>query len=168
LVACCEKPAFNDIKENVLSGFGVIAKRMDRSTFKPIKNVLLTVILQTLDDPKAFNSENASCTDVAISALGKIALYQYELQDPQSEEIFSRFLKPLPLKDNYNEAQACHRMLLEEISNKNEFLTTQSQNLQNQLLQTIQIIKKVDDSSPEDEILDDFSRKLINDILNNV
>lgn len=168
MVACCEKPAFNDIKENVLSGFGIIAKRMDRLTFKPIKNVLLTVILQTLDDPKAFNSENVSCTDVAISALGKIALYQYELQDPQSEEILSRFLKPLPLKDNYNEAQACHRMLLEEISNKNEFLTTQSQNLQNQLLQTIQIIKKVDDSSPEDEILDDFSRKLINDILNNV
>ena len=167
-MACCEKPVFKDIKEKVLYGFGVIAKRMERSTFKTIKNTLLTIILQTIDDPKAFDSENASCTDVAITALGKIALYQYELQDPQSEEIFFRFLKPLPLKDNYEEAQACHRMLLEEISNKNEFLATRSQNLQNQLLQTIQIIKKVDNSSPEDEILDDFSRNLINDILNNV
>ena len=168
LVGFCEKPIFQDLKETLLSGIGIIAKRIDKSLFKPIKNALVSVLSKVIDAPDAFNKKNASCTDVATTSLGKIALYQYELQDPQSEQIFIKFLKLLPLKDNYEETQACHRMLLEEIANKNEFLASQSQDLQNQLLKTIQILKKVDDTSPEDEILDDFSRKLINDILNNV
>jgi hypothetical protein len=138
---------------------------MDRQSFSQFKSEVLEIIANLITAPDAYSDEKAYCTDNAIGALGKIALYQSESNDKLSEEILLKFLQLLPLKNDSEEAQTVHKMLLDEIMNKNNFLASCSQDVQNVLLTAINNIKSEDINNPELEILDDYGKQLINNIL---
>lgn len=169
LVKLCKKSPSCSLEalQSIIKGIGVISQRMDQISFKQIKEDILSLISDIISAPDAFSPEKMELSDAATTVLGKIALFQYDLDDKMSEEILLKFLKLLPLKSNVEEAQESHRMLLEQIKNQNKLLVSASPNLQQFLLKTVQTIKNVDASEPDNEILDDFARELINQILGN-
>ena len=138
---------------------------MDPLIFKQIKMEILEFILKAIDAPDAFHKTKIEATEAAIGALGKFVLYQSEINDQNSEDLLLKFLDLLPLKDDADETQATHRMLLEEILAKNIYLTSGSQKVQDTLVRVVKIIRNVDESNPDLEILDDYSRDLIKKII---
>ena len=113
----------------------------------------------------AYTEDKLASTGAAIRVLGDIALRQYTLNDRVSEEILLKYLELLPLKSAVEEAQISHRTFLDEIQNKNEFLVSTNQTIQEALFRTVELIKQTDEKCPEEEILDDYSRELIHNIL---
>lgn len=167
LVKLCKKtpPCSLEALQSIMNGIGVISQRMDGLSFKEIKGDILDLVSGIISAPDAFSPEKMELSDAATTVLGRVALFQYDLNDKMSEEILLKFLQLLPLKNNVEEAQASHRMLLEQIKNQNKLLVSASQNMQQFLLRTVQTIKKVDASEPDNEILDDFAREMIDQIL---
>ena len=161
----CHEALNLDIVQSAVFGIGVIAKRMDQHSFSQYKNECLQIIASIITAPDAYSEEKAVCTDNAVGALGKIALYQSQTNDKVSEEVLLKFLQLLPLKNDSEEAQAVHKMLLTEIINKNAFLASCSQEVQGVLINAITNIKTQDINNPELEILDDQGKQLINSIL---
>ena len=164
----CKNPGSNDILHSAVYGLGVISKKMDKGAFKQIRGEILQTISEIVTAKDAFSEDKASITENAIGALGKIALYQSEKNDKISEEILLKFLQFLPLKNDFEEAQAVHKMLLEETLRKNESLAFASQDAQNALIQAISNITKTDSNNPESEILDEEGRKLAGQVLNSL
>lgn len=77
-------------------------------------------------------------------------------------EIFRKFLGCLPLKNEPEEAQNVHRMVLKEILNKNEFLLKFADG--DCLKKVVEGISCVESNNPELEILDDEGKQLIKQI----
>jgi len=163
----CKKPASQDILHSCVYGLGVISRRISQQHFKEIKGEVLQIISGIVTAPDAQSEKKAELTDNAYSALGKIALYQSEKNDKISEEIMLKFLQFLPLKNDFEEAQTIHRILLEETLKKNEFLVGGSQEIQNALVQAVTNIQKTMTENPESEVLDDEGKNLIVQVLNN-
>ena len=166
LFAFCKKPASMDILHSAVFGLGIISQRIDSQTFKSIRSDILAIVSNIITAADAFSEKKASLAENSINVLGKIALYQSEKDEKLSEEILLKFLQFLPLKHDIDEAQAAHKMLLQEIVAKNQVLTCGSQEVQNALIQAISNINKMDSNNPESEILDDESKKLINQVIN--
>lgn len=143
-------------------GIGAIAKRMNKNTFSQYKNGCLQILSNIITSGDQNSSEDQKvCIDNAIGAVGKIAIYQSDQGDKFSEEVFLNFLKFLPLKNDDQEAQAIHKMLLTEILNKNQFIISISQDAQDTLLKTLQNIKNEVNNNPDLEILDDKGKELM-------
>ena len=102
------------------------------------------------------------CTECAIGALGKLALYQNTNDVKIRSEIMGKFLSMLPLKNEPEEAQNVHRMLLKEIKNKNEFLlkVVDAEGLK----KIVMGIQSIENNNPELEILDDEGKDLLKQI----
>ena len=69
----------------------------------------------------------------------------------------------LPLKNEPEEAQNVHRMLLKEILNKNEFLLKVVDG--EGVKKMIEGIKSIENNNPELEILDDEGKQLLKQIV---
>lgn len=140
---------------------------MDTAQFSEIKNNALSLVSTTISgiDTNDDDEERIAIRGAAVIVLGKIALCQYNLNDAASEEILLRFLQLLPLKDPTEEAQMAHRILLERVANRDDFLVSVGPIAQETLLKTIHLISQADEESPEDEILDDYSKTLLSSIL---
>mmetsp|Transcript_13988 Transcript_13988/g.11952 ORF Transcript_13988/g.11952 Transcript_13988/m.11952 type:complete len:465 (+) Transcript_13988:1816-3210(+) len=154
------------VLQSAAFGIGVIARRMDTNTFSQAKEEILKVLSAIVLDKNAYSDEDRACaTDNAVGAIGKIALFHGLPNDKLSEDILSKFLSLMPLKNDCTEAQAIHKMLLEEIANKNKFLSECNQEIQNQLINALENIKKEATNNPELEILDDKGQQLLGNIL---
>jgi hypothetical protein len=161
----CKKPQTQDILHSCVYGFGVISRKINPQAFKEVKGEILQIISNIVTASDSNSEKKAELTDNAYSALGKIALYQSEKGDKLSEEIMFKFLQFLPLKNDYEEAQTIHRILLEETLKKNEFLFS-NQEIQNALIQCISNIQKITLNNPEADILDDEGKNLLTQVLN--
>jgi len=161
----CKKQENLDIIHSSVFGLGVISKRMDKTSFKEVQGDILQVISDIITASDAFSEAKASLTENAISSLGKVALYQSEKSDKFSEDLMLKFLQFLPLKNDFEEAQAAHKMLLQEVMNKNEALICGSPEVQKALVTAISNINKVNLDNPESEILDDESKNLITQVI---
>lgn len=102
------------------------------------------------------------CTECAVGALGKLALYQNTSDLKTRGEILRKFLAMLPLKNEPEEAQNIHRMLLKEILNKNQGLLNVVEG--ETLKKAVEGINFVESSNPELEILDDEGKQLLKQI----
>lgn len=71
------------------------------------------------------NQDKVVCTETAIGALGKFALYQLDGNQEMRNQVLDKFLSCLPLKNESEEAQNVHKMLLEEYSKNNAILLSQ-------------------------------------------
>jgi len=162
----CKKPQTQDILHSCVYGFGVISRKMNPQDFKQVKSEIIQIISNIVTASDASSSKKAELTDNAYSALGKIALYQSEKNDKFSEEIMLKFLQFIPLKNDYEEAQTIHRILLEETLKKNEFLFNSTQDIQNALIQAVSNIQKTISNDPECDILDDEGKNLLTQVIN--
>jgi len=152
-----------DVVQTAIFGLGVIAKRMDRQSFSQLKTGVLNICSNILQNPNAKSEERALLTDNAIGALGKIALFQYQLNDKLSQDTMMQFLQMLPLKNDTEEAQTIHKLLLSQIASQNEFLCQNE--MKGLLLDALNAIKAEDSNNPESEILDEQGRDLMRQIL---
>ena len=92
-----------------------------------------------------------------------MALYQNTSDVKMRSEIMRKFLGMLPLKNEPEEAQNVHRMLLKEILNKNEFLLKVVDG--EGVKKMIEGIKSIENNNPELEILDDEGKRLLKQIV---
>lgn len=164
-LAMANNQSNTDILQSSVYGFGVIAKRMNQSSFSEFKNEALGILSNIITAKDAFSEDNAVCTDNAIGALGKIAIYQGQANDNTSTQVLNKFLELLPLKNDSEEAQAVHRLFLEEIAGKNQYFSSCSQETQSLMIQAIQKIRNHDANHPDDEILEERGRQLIESII---
>lgn len=138
---------------------------MDQTSFSSFKTDCLVILSNTITASDAFSEDKAICTDNAIGALGKIAIYQGIPNDATSNQVLTKFLELLPLKNDSDEAQAIHNLFLGEIVAKNQYLLSCDQNTQNLMLNAIQNIRNEDLKNPDNEILDEKGRALIESII---
>jgi hypothetical protein len=154
-----------DILQSSVYGIGAVAKRMDQRTFSDFKFECLTLLSNIITASDAFSEDKCICTDNTIGALGKIAIYQGVANDSTSAQVLNKFLELLPLKNDSDEAQAIHKLFLEEIVTKNAYLVSCSQEQQNAMLQAIQNIRDEDKKNPESELVDDKTRTFIESLI---
>lgn len=162
----CKKPINTDVLHNSVFGLGTISKRIDRNAFKQIRGEILQTLSSVITASDAYSEGKANITENAISSLGKIALYQSDLNDKMSEEVLIKFLQLLPLKHDMDEAQNVHKMLFEEILKKNECLVMGSADVQKALIDAITNINKIFSENPESEILDETGKNLMAQVMN--
>lgn len=151
------------VMQTAIFGLGVIAKRMDRQTFSQLKDGVINLCRGIIQNPAAKSEERALLTDNAIGAMGKIALFQYQMNDKFSQDLLMQFLQMLPLKNDVEEAQDVHKMLLSQILSHNEFLCQKE--MEGLLINVLNAIKAEDSNNPESEILDQQGRDLLRQIL---
>lgn len=118
--------------------------------------------MSLIEDTQALTPERIVCTECAIGALGKLALYQNTSDMKMRGEIMTKFLGLLPLKNEPEEAQNVHKMLLREILNKNEFLLKVVDG--EGLKKMVGGIMAIESNNPELEILDDEGKQLLKQI----
>lgn len=122
--------------------------------------------MAVINSDDAFSEEKAECSDNAISALGKIVLFQSEKNNAEHEELLIQFLELLPLTADKAEAKAAHRMLFEEILKKNEILFSAGPEVKTTLSTAIANIHQSVTENPEDEILDEEGKILLTQVMN--
>ena len=96
------------VRQASVYGLGVLAQHsrtLDDATMQQAANRLLEVV----DDPLAFSEDNASASDNAVSALGKLC----RRSEGIAVHVMPRWLSKLPLKTDKEEARAVHRTLVE-------------------------------------------------------
>eukprot|EP01017_Pseudomicrothorax_dubius_P042951 TRINITY_DN7083_c0_g1_i3.p1 TRINITY_DN7083_c0_g1~~TRINITY_DN7083_c0_g1_i3.p1 ORF type:complete len:317 (+),score=105.15 TRINITY_DN7083_c0_g1_i3:61-951(+) len=160
-----ENQESDDIIQSIGYGFGVFAMKADKAAFAPFKSSILQFIAKTVSASDAFSEEKAVSTECVVGALGKVGLYQYDSNDGVSQEALVKFVELLPLKNEPEEAQNVHRLILKEILNKNQVLVSQGAEFQHKLEQAIGRIKETFNKNPELEILDDEGALLLQSVL---
>eukprot|EP00826_Nyctotherus_ovalis_P014100 TRINITY_DN13895_c0_g1_i3.p2 TRINITY_DN13895_c0_g1~~TRINITY_DN13895_c0_g1_i3.p2 ORF type:complete len:163 (+),score=55.72 TRINITY_DN13895_c0_g1_i3:73-561(+) len=98
-------------------GLGLIAQHAP-AQFKEILAPAVQALLKVVHEPDSRSDEKAECTECAVGALGKIALffYEYELV---GAPLMQQYLGFLPLKAESEEAQNVHKLLIEQVLTKN-------------------------------------------------
>lgn len=85
-----------DCLQNIIYGYGIICKRMDKNLFKEkYKNNILLFINNTFERPR--NDGNENTYDTCINALGRYIFYQGE-NNNDDINLSSKFINLLPLK----------------------------------------------------------------------
>lgn len=162
----CKVPLSIDIVQSAVYGLGVISTRIDRNNFKQAKKEIVQIISHLINEEDAYSEEKAEATDNAISALGKIALFQSDKEDRESEEALIQFLELLPLTSDKDEAKSAHRMLIDEILKKNETLLSTNPEVKQALANALSNIHQFVPENPEDDILDEESKILLVQVIN--
>jgi hypothetical protein len=151
-----------DLLQSLVYGFGVCAQRTAPESFNQFYLPTSKAILSLIDHPQALTPERIVCTECAIGALGKLALFQNNNDLKVRGEILNKFLSLLPLKNEAEEAQNVHRMFLKEIMNKNEVLLKVVE--VETLKKVLEGIHCVESNNPELEILDDEGKQLLKQV----
>jgi len=99
---------------------GVLAKRMNNSVFASYLPTVVPKLLEIVNHSECYSEERAEFTDNATGALGKICLYQLQMDQKESVDVMNKFLSMMPLHHDSVEAQAINKLFLEEIGKKNE------------------------------------------------
>jgi len=151
-----------DINSQHTSAFlvGVIAKRMDKNTFKQYLPTVVPKLVEVINHADCFNEERAEFTDNAIGALGKICLFQLTMDNQESVDMMTKFLSMMPIHHDSVEAQAVNKMFLEQINSKNENMMKVEANLKDVLMKMNEFMR----TKPELEILDDTGSSMLNSI----
>ena len=150
-----------DIIQSIVYGFGVMSQKTPSNIFSTYYETIYNDLNQVISNPKAFSEDNIVCTECAIAAFGKLGLFQPNQDLKIRENIVTSFLSALPLKNEAEEAQNTHLILLKEVLNKNEMLCK----FENNVSKTLNDIKNQSLNNPEMEILNDEGRKIISQLL---
>lgn len=110
-----------DIIQSAGYGLGLIAEHAP-ADFKAILVPAVQSLAVIVKDPESRNEDNATSTECAIGALGKIGFFHYngELVGPA---FIKEYLSLLPLKAESEEAQNVHKLLFTQIIAHNPALT---------------------------------------------
>ncbi|CAD8160764.1 unnamed protein product [Paramecium pentaurelia] len=146
------KTADLEMKQNLLFGYGNIAKRLPNLDTTQIIELAQTIIEQ----PDCKHVDKVASYETALTTLGKVAMY---CNIAQKEQLLTKFLDSLP--HEYQDNQETHLMFIKEVQNNNPTLMQ----FKDSVIQTLNRIKTQDCNNPENELLCDEGRKLIQQLL---
>ncbi|CAD8062503.1 unnamed protein product [Paramecium primaurelia] len=146
------KTADLEMKQNLLFGYGNIAKRLPTLDTTQIIELAQTIIEQ----PDCKHVDKVASYETALTTLGKVAMY---CNIAQKEQLLTKFLDSLP--HEYQDNQETHLMFIKEVQNNNPTLMQ----FKDSVIQTLNRIKTQDCNNPENELLCDEGRKLIQQLL---
>ena len=99
-----------EVRQAAVYGLGVLAEHGSAAAFDDAAQQQAGArLLQVIEAPDAFNEDNASASDNAVSALGKLC----RRSDAIGAAAMQRWLQKLPLRADKEEARSVHRMLVE-------------------------------------------------------
>lgn len=158
-------PKVNDInmEQTCVYTMGVLAKRATKAQFQQFLPTCLQMTINILNHTESYNEERAECTDNAVSALGKICLFQLEMDNQESLAVMDKFLSLMPIHHDPVEAQALNKIFIEQIGAKNKNLVENAAMgpiLKNIILKMNEFVRM----KPESEILDEEGKGLLNQI----
>jgi len=107
------------VRQAAVYGLGVWAEHDVSASHTPAEQQQVAqLLLNVVEDPHAFSEDNATASDNAVSALGKLC--------KRSEEIgnacLQRWLSTLPLQNDIEEARSVHKMLVGMVEQTNAAL----------------------------------------------
>ena len=109
-----------DCLQNIISGYGIICKRMENNLFnEKYKDKLISFIKETFKRPLYNITENTY--DSCISALGKYIFYKCE-NNNENINSASEFIKLIPLKYDKDENTKICNEFMEQIINNNPLI----------------------------------------------
>ena len=113
-----------------------------------------------LSEADCRSEEKIDSTECGIGALGKIIYYHYD-NEMVNQEIVRRFLELLPLRGEPEEAQNVHKLFITNVLNKTPQLMGEN-NSNAEIVKTTVLRMKEYSSEHEDlELIDDFTKPLI-------
>jgi hypothetical protein len=102
--------------------------------------------------------------DNSISALVKIIMFQYDGGNVVKDELCSTILThKLPLTHDFDEAQAIHTLILEQVQAKNAVLMKNQDAIKSLIEKIKQFVET--HSDPEEDILGEDGKKLFQQVL---
>ena len=102
--------------------------------------------------------------DNSISALVKIIMFQYDAANVVKDELCSTILThKLPLTHDFDEAQAIHTLILEQVQAKNAVLMKNQDAIKSLIEKIKQFVET--HSDPEEDILGEDGKKLFQQVL---
>ena len=111
-----------EVRQAAVYGLGVLAdqKALGRPiTFdEALQQQAAQALIQVIESPGAFEEDNATATDNAVSALGKLC----KLSDTIAAAALPRWLKVLPLGADKSEAILVHKHLIEMVGRATHLL----------------------------------------------
>lgn len=108
-----------EVRQAAVYGLGVLAQHDDGQAFGDAQQqAAAQVLLQVVEAPTAFDEDNASASDNAVAALGKLCKRSPTI----ATAALPRWLKTLPLQADKEEARAVHLMLVELVEQSNTAL----------------------------------------------
>ena len=128
-------------------GLGLIAQYA-QSVFKEILPPALQALLKVIQEPDSRSEENATSTECAIGAVGKICLFFYG-QELVGAPLVQQYLGLLPLKAESEEAQNVHKLLFVQILQKNPALMGNVEHVKSAL----ERIHSLETAEPDSKIL---------------
>eukprot|EP00249_Psilotum_nudum_P013400 c24308_g1_i1 orf=266-3634(-) len=117
LEACTDADA--DVRQAAVYGVGVCAE-FGGPKFKPIIGEALSKLTEVISQPTAFQSDNIMATDNAVSALGKICVYQRDGID--ASQVVPAWLSCLPIRGDLVEAKIVHELLCSMVERSDQQL----------------------------------------------
>uniref|UniRef100_A0A7S0LEM7 TOG domain-containing protein n=1 Tax=Coccolithus braarudii TaxID=221442 RepID=A0A7S0LEM7_9EUKA len=105
-----------EVRQAAVYGIGLLAQHVNNSLFTPqMQEAAAQAMITVCSAPDAFEEENASATDNAVSALGKIC----KRSEAIAAVALPRWLSFLPLTSDKAEACAVHTLLVEMVEASN-------------------------------------------------
>jgi hypothetical protein len=136
-----------DIVQSASYGLGLVAQYA-QPKFKEILAPALEALLKVVQEPDSRSEDKAVCTECAIGAIGKICLFFYG-HELVGASLVQQYLALLPLKAESEEAQNVHKLLFEQVLQKNGALMGNVENVKGAL----ERIHSLATAEPELEIL---------------
>ena len=102
--------ATTEVRQAAVYGLGVMSTCSNDEVFPDsAKQQAAQALLAMIEKPDAFDEDNASASDNAVSALGKLCKRSAGI----SEHCLPRWLRTLPLETDKEEARVVHKMLID-------------------------------------------------------
>ena len=105
-----------EVRQAAVYGLGVLAEHGGAHFDTTMQQQAAQALMELVSKPDAFEEENASASDNAVSALGKLC----KVSEPIAAAALPRWVGCLPLKADKEEARACHTMLVEWVEASNQ------------------------------------------------
>lgn len=147
------------IVQSCIFGLGLCSQYMSREQFNQ-RETLQGTFRAIINKPDARSDENASFTENAIGAVGKLLYFQCEYQTVETQSDFTQYLSAMPLWEDPEESNPVHKLFIQKYLEGNELVMSQQQAAR----EALRRIGEHHKNKPEDEILDDEGVQLLSQV----
>jgi len=107
-----------DVKQTLAYGLGVFAMNIPVASYTAQLPEVVKALNSMIQGSEAFSEDNVVATESALGALGKIVYFQRD-NNIINDNVVNTFLNYLPLKNEEEEAQKSHMLLMEQVIKNN-------------------------------------------------
>ena len=111
-----------DVRQAAVYGLGVLCEKAPSFLNADQLQAITQALVRLIEDPHAFSEDNASASDNAVSALGKLCKLSASGDGKLAAAALPRWLATLPLSSDKTEALVVHRQLCDFMEASNAAL----------------------------------------------